>query len=315
MFTPSIEVNMKIIRTTGQHSALGEFFRYQQFHWFRLGIRGLAGLAGILSFAFPETMFASGVDANPTIRVRVNNYTQASPSILAGAEREAGRILGKAGLRPVWLGVYYDYVARLARRDDAEFEIPIILGCDIAHEIGHLLLGSESHSASGIMKGHWERGQIRQAVTGTLLFTPEQAKLIQAETQKRMRLQTSAPRGRSEASAELTTDTTKTAVHSTICVGCGKAHTCCCGQHYVIYRCLSCGAPSSCSTNPTVSTRTMTSLVGQYFTTGSGQPADDVGDMVALVVDTDNPKTISVSNWMAGSGLGVSTDIEAEGAE
>jgi hypothetical protein len=103
MFTPSIEVNMKIIRTTGQHSALGEFFRYQQFHWFRLGIRGLAGLAGILSFAFPETIFASGVDANPTIRVRVNNYTQASPSILAGAEREAGRILGKAGLRPVWL--------------------------------------------------------------------------------------------------------------------------------------------------------------------------------------------------------------------
>jgi hypothetical protein len=66
--------------------------------------------------------------------------------------------------------------------------IPIILGCDIAHEIGHLLLGSESHSASGIMQGHWERGQIRQAVT-----------------QKRMRLQSSAPRGRSEASAELTT--------------------------------------------------------------------------------------------------------------
>ena len=106
---------------------------------------------------------------------------------------------------PVLASVYYDYVAHLARSDDAEFEIPIILGCDIAHEIGHLLLGSESHSASGIMQGHWERGQIRQAVTGTLLFTPEQAKLIQAETQKRMRLQTSAPRGRSEASAELTT--------------------------------------------------------------------------------------------------------------
>ena len=37
------------------------------------------------------------------------------------------------------------------------------------------------------MQGHWERRQIRQAVTGTLLFTPEQAKLIQAEAQTRMR--------------------------------------------------------------------------------------------------------------------------------
>jgi hypothetical protein len=256
MFTPSTEVNMKIIRTTGQHSALGEFFRYQQFHWFRLGIRVLAGLVGAISFAFPETIFASGADSSPVIRIRVNNYTEASPATLAGAEREAARILGKAGLQTIWLdcppgqsavipqdpcresleatdivlrvlsepfqnkfqdtvfgfavvpvlaSVYYDYVAHLARSDDAEFEIPIVLGCDIAHEIGHLLLGSESHSASGIMQERWERGQIRQAVTGTLLFTPEQAKLIQAETQKRIRLQTSAPRERSEASAELTT--------------------------------------------------------------------------------------------------------------
>jgi hypothetical protein len=233
---------MKIIRTPGQRPTLGEFFRYQQFPWFRHGIRALAGLLSIMSFAFPETIFASGADSSPTIRVRVNNYTQASPAMIAGAEREAGRILGNAGLRTAWLdcpsghstgdpqdpcrepleatdialrvlsessrnkfqdtafgfavvpllaSVYYDYVAHLARSDNAEFEIPIILGCVIAHEIGHLLLGSNSHSVSGIMQGHWERGQVRQAMTGTLLFTPEQAKRIQAETQKRMRLQTS----------------------------------------------------------------------------------------------------------------------------
>ena len=234
---------MKIIRTKGQHSALGEFFCYQQFPWFRLSIRALAGLVGVMIFAFPEAIFASGTEPSPRIRVRVNNYTQASPAILAGAEREAGRILGKAGLQTVWLdcpaghstadsqdpcrepleatdialrvlsestqnkfqdtvfgfavvpvlaSVYYDYAAHLARSDNAEFEIPIILGCVIAHEVGHLLLGSNSHSDSGIMQGQWERGQIRHAVTGNLLFTPEQAKLIQAETQKRMRLQTSA---------------------------------------------------------------------------------------------------------------------------
>jgi hypothetical protein len=234
---------MRITRTPGQHPAPGDFFCDQQLPWFWLSIMALAGLVGVISFAFPETIFASGADSNPKIRIRVNNYTQATPAMLAGAEREAGRILGKAGLQAVWLdcpavhstadpqdpcgepleaidivlrllsestqnkfqdsvfgfavvpilaSVYYEYAMHLARSDNAEFEIPIILGCVIAHEIGHLLLGSNSHSASGIMQGNWERGQIRKAMTGTLLFTPEQAKLIRAETQKRMRLQTSA---------------------------------------------------------------------------------------------------------------------------
>ena len=246
---------MKIIRTTGQQSALSEFFCDQQFLWLQPGIRAFVVLVSVINFVFPETMFG-GADSSPKIRIRVNNYTQASAAILTGAEREAARILGKAGLQTVWLdcpaghptgdpkdscrepleatdialrvlsestqnkfqdtvfgfavvpvlaSVYYDYAAYLARSDNAEFEIPIILGCVIAHEVGHLLLGSSSHADTGVMQGHWGRGQIRRAMTGTLLFTQEQARLIRAETQKRMRLQTSAPRERSEASAELTT--------------------------------------------------------------------------------------------------------------
>jgi hypothetical protein len=66
---------------------------------------------------------------------------------------------------------------------------------------------------------------------------------------------------------------------------------------------------TSCSTNTGDITRTPTSVGGVYFNTGSGQQADDVGDMVFFVVDTNNPKTISVTNWMSGSGLGVSTDM------
>ncbi len=236
---------MEIIRTTTQHSSFGEFFCYLQVPWLQLSIRALAGLVGVMIFAFPEAILASGTDPSPRIRVRVNNYTQASPATLAGAEREAARILAKAGLQTIWLdcpaghstadrqdpcgkplkatdialrvlsqstqnefqdtlfgfavvpvlaSVYYDYAMHLARSDGAEFEIPIILGCVIAHEIGHLLLGSNSHADTGVMQGHWGRGQIRRAMTGTLLFTQEQARLIRAETEKRMRLelQTSA---------------------------------------------------------------------------------------------------------------------------
>jgi hypothetical protein len=211
--------------------------------WLSLRLGVAVGLVAVMSFAKADVIFARTADLRPTIRVRVNNYAQASPSIMARAEREARRILGEAGLLTVWLDcpmehfggvlaqqnpclepleatdivlrvlsestqngfqdtvfgfavvpilatVYYDYALHRAERDNAEFEFPIILGCVIAHEVGHLLLGSDSHSGSGVMQPRWERKQVRQAMTGVLLFTHEQSKLIEAEAQTRMRLQT-----------------------------------------------------------------------------------------------------------------------------
>jgi hypothetical protein len=90
---------------------------------------------------------------------------------------------------PILASVYYDYALRTAKRDNAEFEVPIILGCVIAHEVGHLLFGLNGHTGSGVMQPRWERKPVRQAMTGVLLFTHEQSKLIQAEAQTRMRLQ------------------------------------------------------------------------------------------------------------------------------
>jgi hypothetical protein len=88
------------------------------------------------------------------------------------------------------VSVYYDHAVRLARIDEADFEVPIILGCAIAHEIGHLLLGPHGHSSAGIMLGQWEPKQIRHATMGYLLFTSQQAKLMRAEARRRMGLQT-----------------------------------------------------------------------------------------------------------------------------
>jgi len=80
----------------------------------------------------------------------------------------------------------------LARNDDAEFELPIILGLRhslIAHEIGHLLLGPNGHSSGGIMQPQWEPRQVRHLMMGTLLFTTEQAKLMRAQARTRIRAQ------------------------------------------------------------------------------------------------------------------------------
>jgi hypothetical protein len=55
-----------------------------------------------------------------------------------------------------------------------------ILACVVAHEIGHLLLGPNSHSPTGIMMGEWSPAALHDAGLGRLLFTPQQGELIRA---------------------------------------------------------------------------------------------------------------------------------------
>jgi hypothetical protein len=51
-----------------------------------------------------------------------------------------------------------------------------MLGHVISHEIGHLLLGTNSHSPSGIMRAQWDREQLSLAVAGLLTFTKSQSR-------------------------------------------------------------------------------------------------------------------------------------------
>jgi hypothetical protein len=88
---------------------------------------------------------------------------------------------------PALASVYYEYAGRLASSDT---EISIMLGCAIAHEVGHLLLGPSSHSAGGIMRGEWGPKELQLALMGRLLFASQQAKLVRAEARRRMSLQT-----------------------------------------------------------------------------------------------------------------------------
>jgi hypothetical protein len=92
---------------------------------------------------------------------------------------------------PVLATVSYEHISRRAQRDDAPYELPMILGCVMAHELGHLLLGTPKHSSTGIMQGSWGRDQVRQALTSHLLFTREEAKLVQ----ERARTLAASPKG------------------------------------------------------------------------------------------------------------------------
>ena len=82
------------------------------------------------------------------------------------------------------LSIFYHRVDELAESRQASRSL--LLGHFIAHEIGHLLLGSSSHSRSGIMHVPWNRAQLERASLGTLLFTKKQAARMRVQTLRRV---------------------------------------------------------------------------------------------------------------------------------
>ena len=62
-----------------------------------------------------------------------------------------------------------------------ELSVSRMLGHAIAHEIGHLLLGYNSHSPGGIMAAPWSRQDVCRISKGNLLFTQQEVARIQAE--------------------------------------------------------------------------------------------------------------------------------------
>jgi len=71
-------------------------------------------------------------------------------------------------------GVFYDRVMSLA--GGANAAAPVLLGRVMAHEIGHLLLGPNSHSRTGIMRANWSAREFRLDARPELLFTAEQSR-------------------------------------------------------------------------------------------------------------------------------------------
>jgi hypothetical protein len=98
-------------------------------------------------------------------------------------------VLGTAYPNPQGAGyfayVFYDRVQELAQRRSLGHAL---LADVLAHEIGHLLLGSASHSPSGIMSAHWDYEELRNVSEGAMWFVPAQSKIMR-DRQTQIRLQ------------------------------------------------------------------------------------------------------------------------------
>lgn len=85
------------------------------------------------------------------------------------------------------LGYFASVSVRRVKEDAAEFGVQpcVVLGPAIAHELGHLLLGSQGHTPTGIMRARWQGEDYQRAPRGAFNFTSQQAKSIRSEVNKR----------------------------------------------------------------------------------------------------------------------------------
>lgn len=65
----------------------------------------------------------------------------------------------------------------------------VILGYAMAHEIGHLLLGTSSHSPQGIMRARWTEKELLSASAGRFGFFPQQGAKMRAGLESRTKVQ------------------------------------------------------------------------------------------------------------------------------
>jgi hypothetical protein len=62
----------------------------------------------------------------------------------------------------------------------ANVPLPVVLGHTMAHEVGHLLLGTAEHAPAGLMQARWSSGDLAHAARGQLRFSEEESSRLRA---------------------------------------------------------------------------------------------------------------------------------------
>ena len=109
--------------------------------------------------------------------------TSLSVRIVPRSPRSTQEIFGMAFLSAEGTGCYTDVFYERAEKLQSAWNVNLsdTLGAVMAHEIGHLLLGSNSHTPAGIMRARWESQELNRMARGNLLFTESQSDQMRAK--------------------------------------------------------------------------------------------------------------------------------------
>jgi len=87
-------------------------------------------------------------------------------------------LLDTGGRRSILSTVFMDRVADIAHR--ARVDEPQLTGRAIAHELGHLLLGTSGHSPAGLMRDFWSDAALRSRTDADWRLLPAEVDAIRA---------------------------------------------------------------------------------------------------------------------------------------
>jgi hypothetical protein len=79
--------------------------------------------------------------------------------------------------------IYVNRVVTLA--DRCRLDVQTLLARAVAHEIGHLLLGTSAHAASGLMRAAWSQDALRRAAAGDWTFADPDARALRERVRGR----------------------------------------------------------------------------------------------------------------------------------
>jgi hypothetical protein len=107
--------------------------------------------------------------------------------VVSHASKVSDGVFGVAFLSADGTGVYSDVSYNAVEELDRKWHVGLarVLGHVMAHELGHLLLGSYAHSRQGIMCPSWHGDELHLATTGSLLFSEDQARFMRERLARR----------------------------------------------------------------------------------------------------------------------------------
>jgi hypothetical protein len=124
---------------------------------------------------------SSRTDAQPDLRCQdppsaMHLILRIVPKTLTASDGFFGVAFLSAEGKGAYSDVFYDSAEKLDR--DWHVGLVTVLGHVMAHELGHLVLGSNAHSRQGIMCPSWHGNELHLASMGALVFSEEQARFM-----------------------------------------------------------------------------------------------------------------------------------------
>lgn len=114
------------------------------------------------SSKLPESVECQKVCEPGVVSLTLINNFPALAHILGASTPCAGRAT-----------LYYERVRALSPRSGGTVTAGQVLGYAAAHELGHLMLGSRGHSATGVMKETWSSSDLLEMAVHQFWFTGE----------------------------------------------------------------------------------------------------------------------------------------------